>query len=199
MKYQKGGAGVVALVIVGVIVFLGLSIGGWILSSYNGLVSQNLVAETSWGQVETQYQRRFDLVPNLVNATKGVLGQEQKVFGDIAEARTRYAGAPAGSNEKVQATNQFESALGRLLVIMENYPVLKSYESVRALTDELAGTENRILVARDRYNEQVRIWNTMIKVFPKNIIAGMFGFEAKVMFKSDEGASKAPNVDLQVK
>lgn len=190
----------IALLVIFAIIVVGfMSIGGWILGSYNQLVSQNQVVETSWSQVETQYQRRFDLVPNLVNATKGYLAQEQKVFGDIAEARTRYAGAPSGSNDKVQATNQFESALGRLLVVMENYPQLKSNETVRALTDELAGTENRVLVARDRYNENVRIWNTMIKVFPKNLIAGMFGFNSKEFFKSDEGASKAPTVDLIVK
>mgnify|MGYP001613570528 CR=1 FL=1 len=190
---------IVLAVILGVGIFGALSIGGWVLGSYNSLVSQNQIVETSWSQVETQYQRRFDLVPNLVSATKGVLGQEQKVFGDIAEARTRYAGAPAGSNEKVQATNQFESALGRLLVIMENYPVLKSYESVRALTDELAGTENRVLVARDRYNAQVLVWNSKVMRFPGNIIAGMFGFHSREYFKSDEGANKAPSVDLQIK
>lgn len=171
----------------------------WVLGSYNQLVSQNQVVETAWSQVETQYQRRFDLVPNLVNATKGVLVQEQKVFGDIAEARTRYAGSAPNSNDRVQATNQFESALGRLLLIMENYPQLHSVEAVRALTDELAGTENRVLVARDRYNENVRIWNTIIKVFPKNIIAGIFGFQTKGFFMSDTGANKARAVDLEIK
>lgn len=190
---------IILLGVIAIFFVIGFSIGGWILGSYNNLVTQNQVTETSWSQVETQYQRRFDLVPNLVNATKGVLGQEQKVFGDIAEARTRYAGAPSGSNEKVQATNQFESALGRLLVIMENYPMLKSYESVRALTDELAGTENRVLVARDRYNAQVQVWNGLVMRFPGNIMAGMFGFHERDYFKSDSDAKTAPKVDLQIK
>lgn len=185
----------IGLAIVGVIV---ASIGSWIMGAYNGLVAHNETVDTAWSQVETQYQRRFDLVPNLVNATKGVLKQEQDVFGKIAEARTRYASAPSGSSEKVQATGQYESALARLLVVMENYPELKSIESVRILTDELTGTENRVLVARDRYNEQVRLWNTRVKRFPGNVLSGMFGFEAREFFKSDEEASKAPTVDLSV-
>ena len=186
--------GIVLAVIFIPILFLGV----WVMGSYNSLVTQDQLVETAWSQVEMQYQRRFDLVPNLVSATKGVLKQEQEVFGAIAEARTRYAGAPAGSNERVQATGQYESALARLLVVMENYPVLRSIESVRALTDELSGTENRVLVARDRYNEQVRVWNTMIVRFPRNLIAGMFGFEARDFFSSDEGAEKAPKVNLDL-
>lgn len=178
---------------------IALMFGLWVMGSYNSLVTQNQTVDTAWSQVETQYQRRFDLVPNLVNATKGVLKQEQAVFGAIAEARTHYASAPAGTNERVQATAQYESALARLLVIMENYPQLRSVESVRALTDELAGTENRVLVSRDRYNEQVRVWNVLIKRFPKNLIAGMFGFEVRAFFESDEGAQKSPTVDLDTK
>ena len=183
----------------GIPLFIVLMLIGWVWSSYNQLISQNQTVETAWSQVETQYQRRFYLVPNLVSATKGYLLQEQKVFGDIAEARTRYAGSLIGSEERVQATSQFEGALGRLLLVMENYPELKAVETFRALTDELAGTENRVLVARDRYNENVRIWNTIIKVFPKNIIAGMFGFQARDFFKADEGANKVPSVDLEIK
>lgn len=171
----------------------------WFVGSYNGLVSMNQTVSTSWSQVETQYQRRFDLIPNLVNATKGYLKQEQTVFGDIAKARTQYAGAPSGSAQQVQAAGQYESAIGRLLVVMENYPELKSIEAVRNLTDELAGTENRVLVARDRYNEQVRIWNTKITRFPTNFVASSFGFSVKEFFKSDEGASKAPVVNLDTK
>lgn len=171
-------------------------LGMWLLGSYNSMVGQDLVVQNAWAQVETQYQRRFDLVPNLVGATRGAMHQEQAVFGAIAEARTRYAGSPSGSPERVQATQQYESALARLLVVMENYPQLKSLEQVRALTDELAGTENRVLVARDRYNEEVRGWNTNIKRFPRNLIAGMFGFEAKEFFKPDEGSENAPKVDL---
>lgn len=170
----------------------------WLLGSYNGLVAMDEQVQTSWSEVEVQYQRRFDLVPNLVEATKGVLAQEQEVFGAIAEARTRYASAEKGSNESVEATAQYESALARLLVVMENYPQLKSVESVRALTDELAGTENRVAVARGRYNTNVGEWNTYVRAFPKNVIAGIFGFEKRVRFEADEPASAAPKVDLKL-
>lgn len=187
------------LIAFGALALIALMFGGWIMGTYNDLVSRDQKAETAWSQVETQYQRRFDLVPNLVNATKGAMKQEQEVFGRIADARTRYASAPAGSNEKVQATAQYESALARLLVVMENYPQLKSIESIRALTDELAGTENRVLVSRDRYNEQVRDWNTSIKRFPRNVLAGMFGFNEREFFKADEGAKEVPTVNLDTK
>lgn len=187
------------LVIFGVVVVLLLMfVVAPFVGAYNGLVAGNQTVAESWAQVETQYQRRFDLIPNVVNATKGVLRQEQAVFGAIAEARTRYASAPKGSNERVEATQQYESALARLLVVIENYPVLKSYESVRILTDELAGTENRINVARDRYNQQVKAWNTEIVSFPTNILAKFFGFEAREYFDSEEGASKAPVVDMEL-
>ncbi len=187
------------LIAFGALALITLMFGGWVMGTYNGLVAQNQTVENAWSQVETQYQRRFDLVPNLVNATKGAMKQEQEVFGRIADARTRYASAPAGSNERVQATAQYESALARLLVVMENYPQLKSIESIRALTDELAGTENRVLISRDRYNEQVRDWNTSIKRFPRNVLAGMFGFKEREFFKADEGANKAPEVNLDTK
>jgi LemA protein len=185
MKYFGIGLGVLALIVV-----------MWFWGSYNGLVTKSTEVDTSWSTVQTQYQRRFDLVPNLVNATKGAMKQEQAVFTAIAEARTRYAGAPSGSNEQVQATNQYEGALSRLLVVMENYPQLKSIESVQRLTDELAGTENRVAVARDRYNVVVGGYNVYIKRFPKNLIAGMFGFTVREFFKSDEEAKNAPTVNL---
>lgn len=154
MKYFLGFIGLVILVIV--------IAGGWLMGAYNTMVQGNEAVTQSWAQVETQYQRRFDLVPNLVAATKGALKQEQAVFGAIAEARTRYAGSPAGSNERVAATSQYDGALSRLLVVMENYPELKSLQNVQALTDELAGTENRVAVARDRYNAQVKDWIALI-------------------------------------
>lgn len=178
------------------IVVLAIFTGMWFMGSYNTMITQNEQVETAWAQVEAQYQRRFDLVPNLVSATKSVLTQEQEVFGAIADARTRYAGTPAGSEERVEATNGFESALGRLLLIMENYPELRSVESVQRLTDELAGTENRISVERNRYNEQVRVWNTSIKRFPRSILAGMFGFETRTFFESAQGSENVVEVDL---
>jgi len=187
----------IAGVIIGFIALVGLMVFGWVTGSYNSMVKQNEVVDTEWAKVESQYQRRFDLVPNLVAATRGYLKQEEKVFTAIAEARTRYAGSAAGSDEKVQATNQYEGALARLLVVMENYPELKSIQTVTALTDELAGTENRILVARDRYNEQVRIYNTDIKQFPRSFLAGIFGFKERTLFESVDGSEKAPVVNLE--
>src|SRR3990167_4698477 len=129
---------VFGIVVLVVLAFLGL----WVMGVYNGLVKQNETVTAEWSKVETQYQRRFDLVPNLVSATKGAMKQEQTVFKAIADARTRYAGAPSGSNEQVAATGQYEGALARLLVVMENYPELKSLQNITALTDELAGTRS---------------------------------------------------------
>lgn len=184
-------------VALGVFAGVVLMIGMWLSGAYNGLVSGDQKVNSAWAQVESQYQRRFDLIPNLVNATKGAMKQEQSVFGAIAEARTHYANAKPGSDDKVQATAQYESALARLLVVMENYPELKSLENVKILTDELAGTENRVLVSRDRYNEQVRTWNTDVKRFPTVFLASLFGFKERAFFQADEGASKAPTVSLE--
>ena len=168
----------------------------WVTGTYNSLVKEKVAVQTQQAQIETQLQRRFDLVPNLVNSVKGALTQEQKVFGDIAQARTRYAGAPSGSPEKLQAANQFESALGRLLVIMENYPELKSIQAVQDLMVQLEGTENRISVARQRYNEAVQTYNQHIQIFPSNILAGMFGFQPMPLFQGVAGSDQPPKVDL---
>lgn len=167
-----------------------------IFGSYNGLVSKEETVNTSWSNVETNYQRRYDLIPNLTNAVQGIFNQEQQVFKDIADARTRYAGAPSGSQEQVEAQSSLDSALSRLLVIVESYPELKSNEQVTGLMDELAGTENRINVARQRYNETVQDYNTSIRTFPTNIFAGMFGFERKPLYEAQEGAENAPTVNL---
>ena len=177
-----------------VLFWIGISFG----AIYNSMVAMDEQVETVWSEVEVQYQRRFDLVPNIVEATKGAMSQEQEVFGAIAEARTRYASAPSGSDEQVEATQQYESALARLLVVMENYPELRSLENVKILTDELAGTENRVAVSRGRYNTIVGTWNTSIRKFPRNLVAPMFGFEKRVRFESDEEASQAPGVDLTI-
>lgn len=185
------------LITLGVIGFIAFLIGGMFIGNYNSITTQDQAVNTSWAQVETQYQRRFDLVPQLVGAVKGILEQEQKVFGDIADARTHYAGA-ATTNDKVQAANQYESALARLMVIVENYPQLRSQENVTRLMDELAGTENRIAVSRDRYNEQVRQYNVLTKKFPMVLFAGMFGFPTHDFFKSAEQAATAPKVDLSI-
>lgn len=179
------------LVVIAVIVFLALSLMGF----YNQLVTKTQAIGGQWAQVETQYQRRFDLIPNLVNSVEGIMAQEQKVFGDIAEARTRYSGATT-IDEKAMAATQLESALGRLLVIMENYPELKSAENVTQLMDELAGTENRISVERRRFNDLVRDYNTTILRFPARLIAGTFGFNERAFFEAAEGAELAPEVEI---
>lgn len=188
----------ILLGIVGVIVLVCLIVGAWWMGTYNSFVKENENVTTQWSQVETQYQRRFDLIPNLVNATQGYLKQEQKVFGDIAEARTHYASAATSgnANDQVAATNQMEGALSRLLVVMENYPQLQSNQTVSDLMTELSGTENRINVARERYNESVQTYNVDVKSFPDSIIANFGGFKEREFFKAAEGADKAPTVNL---
>lgn len=196
----RGNAGTIALIVLGVFVVLGLMIYGFIKNNYNDFATSEIKVDESWSAVETQYQRRFDLVPGLVESVKGVLTQEQEVFGDIAEARTRYANARdnGSQEEQVEAYGEYESVIGRLLLIMENYPELKSYTQVQSLMDELAGTENRINIARDRYNSQVSTYNKKIIVFPRNIVANMFGFESREFFESTEGADEAVDVDLSL-
>ena len=169
-----------------------------LVSFYNNLVSKTQAIENQWAQVETQYQRRFDLIPNLVNSVKGFFVQEQEIFGKIAEARTRYAGAGT-IDEKARAAGELETVLGRLLVMIENYPQLRSAERVADLMDELSGTENRIAVERRRYNEKVKDYNVAIKRFPGNLVAGMFGFSERAYFEATMGAEEAPRVDLMPK
>lgn len=188
MKYILG--------ILGVGCFIVFIICMTLLGIFNGLTSQNQQVQSAWSQVQTQYQRRFDLVPQLVSATKGAMTQEQAVFKAIDDARTHYAGSAPGSSDQVVATSQYDSALSRLLVVMENYPELKSLDSIKNLTDELAGTENRIAVARDRYNQSVQDYNTSLASFPDNIIGPMFGFHPAVFFSADQGSATAPKVDL---
>ncbi|MFH1427266.1 MAG: LemA family protein [Patescibacteria group bacterium] len=170
-------------------------VGGYVWSTYNKLITANESVDNQWAQVESQYQRRFDLIPNLVESVKGIMQQEQQVFGDIAEARTRYAGA-ASVSEKAEAATGVESALGRLLVILENYPELKSAENVQTLMAQLEGTENRISVERKRYNDEVKNFNVLIKRIPTNIIAKMLGYADKTYFESAEGSENAPQVEF---
>jgi LemA protein len=179
------------IIFVVIVVLLGVYIG----TAYNRFVRQNEGVDTQWAQVESQYQRRLDLIPNLVNSVKGAMQQEQAVFNAIAEARTRYAGAST-PEQRVGAANDVESALGRLLVVMENYPQLQSIGTVQSLMAELAGTENRIAVERMRYNEIVRDYNVAVKTFPGTVLARMFGFGPRTMFESREGAESPPQVNL---
>jgi LemA protein len=191
MSTARGG--LVAVVVVIVIVLAGVSS---IAGTYNRLVQTNQQVEAAWGNVEAQYQRRFDLIPNLTEATKGFLQQERTVFDAIAQARTRYAGAPAGSPERVAAANQLEGALARLLVIVENYPTLRSSEVVQRLMTDLSATENEIASARLTYNQRVREYNTALKSFPTVLVAGALGFHERPFFVSQAEAQKAPKVNL---
>lgn len=191
MKTSQSGAVTWWVVVLGVALVFAV----WIGARYNSLVKQNESVDAQWAQVESQYQRRFDLIPNLVSSVQGIMKQEQKVFGDIAEARTRYSGAQT-TDDKAAAATQVESALGRLLVVMENYPQLKSAENVQSLMAELSGTENRIATERMRYNEIVRDYNVAVKTFPGALIANMFGFHARQMFQAQTGAEQAPKVNF---
>jgi LemA protein len=178
-------------VLVGVLVLGGLLFMGM----YNGFVKGSESVDAQWAQVEAQYQRRLDLVPNLVASVQGIMAQEKEVFTALADARTKYAGAQT-TNEKAGAATEFESAFARLLVVMENYPQLRSAETVQSLMAELSGTENRVSVERMRYNEMVRDYNISVKTFPGALIAGMFGFSPRTLFEAAEGAETVPQVNL---
>ena len=184
-----------ALAAIGAVVLVILIIGGVLVGMYNGLVAKSQAIDAQWAQVETQYQRRYDLIPNLVSSVKGIMKQEQTVFDDIAQARTKY-GSASTVDAKAEAAGQVESALGRLIAVVENYPELKSSQNVTELMDELAGTENRISVERRRYNDLVQDYNTQIKTFPNNMLAGMFGFTPKQYFQSVSGADQSPKVEF---
>ncbi len=189
---MKRTAIIVVAGLLGVVAFLGM----WLIGQYNQLVNLDENVSQAQAQVETQLQRRFDLIPNLVNTVEGVMDQEEDIFLAIAEARKGYSGAQSGTPEKLEAAGQVESSLGRLLVIMENYPTLQSNTTALALMDELAGTENRISTERGRYNEQVTAFNKKVRTFPTSVIAGMMNFDKKDLFESAEGAEVAPVVDL---
>jgi LemA protein len=169
--------------------------------SYNRFVGQEEAIKTQWAQVENQMQRRNDLIPNLVESVKGVAQQERDVFGQIAEARAKLSGANSAApgvptDQKIQASNEMSGALSRLLVVVENYPQLRSNESFNRLMDELSGTENRIAVERMRYNERVQEYNTSRRRFPANVTAGIFGFKEYPLFNAPPEAEKVPKVDF---
>ena len=163
--------------------------------SYNRFVGQEEAIKAQWAQVENQLQRRNDLIPNLVETVKGIAQQEKDVFGQIAESRSKLAGARS-PEETMEAANQQSAALSRLLVIVENYPQLRSNESFNRLMDELSGTENRLAVERMRYNERVQDYNTARRQFPANVTAGIFGFKEYPLFKAPPEAQRVPTVNF---
>ena len=185
--------GVIVLVVVAVIALL---VGGAYVSSRNQMVTKNETVKSAWAQVDVVLQRRADLIPNLVETVKGFAAQEQTVFHDIASARAALLGAKTPS-DKIAANGQLDGALGRLLLIVENYPQLKSNENFLRLQDELAGTENRIAVERKRYNDTLQDYNTYIGLFPNNIFAGWAGFQRNnAYFTASESSREAPKVQF---
>jgi len=192
MANRMSSLGVIGIAL-GIIVVGAIFVAMYVRATYNDLVGMQEQAKTAWAQVENQLQRRNDLIPNYVETVKGYAKQETTIFTAIADARARMAGArnPA---ETIAANNQLESALARLLVVVENYPVLKSSENFMRLQDELAGTENRIATERMRYNEVVRDYNVRIRRFPANLVAGAFNFAAMPLFEAPEAAKAVPQV-----
>lgn len=178
-------------VVVGVVVLAGLLL----VAPYNGLVSKDATADRTFADLDAQLQRRNDLIPNLVSAVKGALNQEQTVFGELARARQAYAGARS-VEDKAAASSQIDAGIGRLLVIVENYPQLRSSENIRDLQTQLEGTENRISQARRDFNGAVTAYNVAIRRFPRNIIAGVFGFDRRPLFEAAPGSTDNPTVDL---
>jgi len=186
---------IIGLVVVGCIFLTLMMIGGWVFSHYNRMVTAKESITSAWAQVENQLQRRNDLIPNLVSATKGYMKHEKEIFTHIADARAKLAEAKT-IPEKIKAYMGLESAIGRLLVIVERYPDLKANQTFIRLMDELAGTENRIAVERMRYNEAVRTYNMMIKQIPGRFFAGIFGFESATYFEAPKTAKQVPKVEF---
>ena len=188
---SKGRMG--CLIAAGVAVLLLLIVGGSLVGRYNGMVQQNEQIDNTWAQVTVVLQRRADLIPNLVETVKGYAAHEKEIFENVAAARGRLAGATT-PQEAAAANAGMTAALGRLLAIAENYPILKANENFIRLQDELAGTENRIAVERRAYNEAVKTYNAHIKTFPNNFISGFFGFKERDYFEADEAAMEVPKV-----
>ena len=174
----------------------------WVISAYNGMVKMDESVSTAWSNVENQYQRRADLIPNLVNTVKGYAAHEKETFEAVVSARSKATQMTVDADnltpEKLQeyqkAQGEIGAALGRLLAITENYPELKANENFKELQAQLEGTENRISVERRNFNEVARSYNTSIRTFPKSLLAGMFGFDKRPYFEAEEGANKAPEV-----
>jgi len=183
-----------ALIVLGIVVLIVLIFGGQLMGERNQLVTEKNDIDARWAQVDNDMKRRADLIPNLVETVKGYAKQEQTVIGEVANARAALLGAHSKQDE-ITANNQLSGAIGRLLVLQENYPQLKSNENFLRLQDELAGTENRIAVDRRDYNEAIKKFNTDVELFPKNVAASLFGFHRDdAYFKTTEEEKKVPQV-----
>ncbi len=185
-------------VIGGVVLLLIMIVAG----SYNSMVASRELVNTAWSKVESQYQRRSDLIPNLVNTVKGAANFEQETLTKVAEARAKATQIKVDANNPddiakfQQAQSEVSSSLSRLLAVAENYPQLKATENFRDLQSQLEGTENRITVARNDFNDVAKSYNTKVKSFPANLLAGMFGFKERLYFEADADAKKAPSVNF---
>jgi LemA protein len=202
---MKSRGCLIAAVVLGGIAVAAVGLFLWGMGVYNNLVGLDEGVRSQWSQVESQYQRRADLIPNLVETVKGYATQEREVFTGVAEARARVGQItvtkevledPQAFAQFQNAQDQFSSAISRLLAVAENYPMLKSNENFLALQDQLEGTENRIAVERGRYNQVVQTFNTHIRTFPSSMVAGLFGFREKAYFRASEGADQAPKVNF---
>ena len=199
-KMKKGC--LIAIVIVGFLALVVFGIVSWGTKVYNGMVTMQESVTSQWGNVETAYQRRSDLIPNFVNTVKGAANFEQTTLTQVIEARAKATSVSIDPTKMTaenmqqfqQAQGQLSSALSRLMVVVEQYPELKATQNFRDLQVELEGTENRIAVERRKFNDIARVYNTFIRKFPQNFLAGMFGFQAKPYFEATEGAEKAPEV-----
>ncbi len=193
-------------VTVGIILVVIFALYSFFAGNYNKMVTLEENVSSAWSQVENQYQRRLDLIPNLVSTVKGYAGHEEEVFTQVTQARSRAGGIvnidssitdnPEKMSEFQKVQGELSSSLQRLLAVTENYPELKANENFLALQDELSGTENRISTERRRFNEAAKTYNTFIRKFPANIIANMNGFEKKAYFEADSSAAKAPSVQF---
>ena len=188
---KRGGL----LVVLAVLAILILGVGGCLVGNYNRLVTAKEAVDQKWAQVDNQLQRRNDLIGSLVETVKGTAIQEQEVFGKIAEARAQLAGART-PEQSIAAGQAMDGALGRLLVVVENYPQLKSNEAFLQLMDELAGTENRLSTERMRYNQEVQGYNVLVKRFPMNLFATAFNYKEAPYYQIPESARQAPKVDF---
>lgn len=187
MKMKKS-----TMVIIAVIAIIMIML----VSSYNGIVGKAEEVDNKFATIDTQLQRRADLIPNLVNTVKGYAAQEKEIIDSVTEARAKLAGANTVA-EKAEADEELTSALNRLMVVIENYPELKSSQNFVQLSDELAGTENRIATARRDYNEAVKEYNLKIKKFPTSLMANMFGYESKEYFQASVNSQEVPNVNFE--
>ena len=190
-------------VLIGIVAFV-ILIGGWLMSGYNGMVNEDENVNLQWSEVENQYQRRLDLIPNLVNVVKGYAAHEKETLEGVIEARAKATQTtidPSNMTEEQLANFQkaqdgLSGALNRLMVVVEKYPELKANENFLQLQAQLEGTENRITVARKSYNDAATIYNKLVRRFPNNMLAGIFGFSVRPQFKAQEGAESAPTVQF---